>query len=160
MCFSTARDVTCSDEAIAELDAPVAIRPSTSRSRLVSRATGLASNRSRCRISASTTCGSMTLSPRRTASSAEHEVLDVGDVLLEQVAAPGAAAGHQGECPLGVGVLGQHHDPQLRVRAAEALGGADALVGVRGRHPDVGQHHVGVVLGDGPPAAPRGHRTR
>ena len=77
-----------------------------------------------------------------------HEVLDVGDALLEQVAAPGAAAGHQRQRSLGIRVLGQHHHPELRVRATEALGGPDALVGVGGRHPDVGQHHVGVVLGD------------
>ena len=77
-----------------------------------------------------------------------HQVLDVGDPLLEQVAAPGAAPGHQGQRSLGVGVLGQHDDPELGVGATEALGGADALVGVRGRHPDVGEHDVGLLLAD------------
>ena len=76
-------------------------------------------------------------------------MLDVGDPLLEQVAAARAATGHQGQRPLGVGVLRQHHDPEPGVRAPEALGGADALVGVRGRHPDVGEHDVGLVLADG-----------
>ena len=38
--------------------------------------------------------------------------------------------------------------PSFGMGATEALGGADALVGVRGRHPDVGEHDVGLLLAD------------
>jgi hypothetical protein len=65
----------------------------------------------------------------------EIQVLDVGDPFLEQLAPPDAAAGHEGEGPLGVGVLGEHHDPEPGVGAAEAFRGADALVGVRAGMP-------------------------
>ena len=45
-------------------------------------------------------------------------------------------------------MLAEHHDPESGWVRRKLLGGADALVGVRGRHPDVGEHDVGLVLVD------------
>ena len=68
--------------------------------------------------------------------------------LLEQVADP---VGDVLEHPDGVAdveVLGQHEHPDGRMVAADRLGGDDPLVGVRRRHLDVDDDHVGRVVGD------------
>ena len=74
------------------------------------------------------------------------EFLDVADPVLEQVPDPcGTATGHRaeqvGRVP-GLDVLGEHEHPGLGVVAADRDRGAQALVGVAGRHPHV--HHGGV----------------
>ncbi len=46
-------------------------------------------------------------------------------------------------------MLGEHQDAELRPGRAQFDGGTDALVGERGRHPDVDHGDVGAVFGDG-----------
>ena len=91
----------------------------------------------------------MTLSPRRDGLQRGDELLDVGDALLEQVPAPRAAAGDEREGALGIRVLREDDDPEVGVGPPEALGRADALVGVGRRHPDVGEDDVGRARLDG-----------
>lgn len=55
---------------------------------------------------------------------------------------------HQGQRALGVGVLREHHHPDPGMGAAERVRRPDALVGVGGRHPDVGEDDVGPHLVD------------
>jgi hypothetical protein len=74
------------------------------------------------------------------------ELLDVSDPVLEQVPdTRGTATGRRAEqvsrVP-GLDVLGEHQHPGLGVVAADGDRGAQALVGVAGRHPHV--HHCGV----------------
>jgi hypothetical protein len=55
----------------------------------------------------------------------------------------------QREGVVGVVVLAEDDDAHVGVGLAEAVGGADALVGAGGGHADVGEDDVGVVLVDG-----------
>ena len=55
----------------------------------------------------------------------------------------------KGERVLGVGVLAEHHHARIRMLLTQMLGGPDALVGVGGRHADVGEDDVGLLLVDG-----------
>src|SRR5680860_627771 len=55
----------------------------------------------------------------------------------------------QREGVAGLGVLAEDHHPDLRMRRAQLLGGAYALIGAGRRHADVGEHHVGDVGFDG-----------
>ena len=77
------------------------------------------------------------------------EVAGVHHPLLEQVADPGRAAGQQSAGVLGLHVLGEDQHRQARLPLAQLDRGAQALVGVGRRHPDVGDHDVRTVLGDG-----------
>ena len=72
-----------------------------------------------------------------------HEVLEVADAVLQQVAEPGRAVGEQRERVALVGVLREHDDARVGVRGADRAGGLDALHVVARRHPDVGEHRVG-----------------
>ena len=158
MCFSTARLVSTSDSAIASLLLPCAISASVSRSRGVSTASG-ESAVARLRTSSSTIFGSMYEPPCCTARTASTSCAAVVDTLLEQVGAPRGAGLEQLEHVGGLGVLAEHDDTGLRVRLAQARGDADALVGLRRRHPDVGdddvrrlgldRRHQGVGVRDG-----------
>ena len=148
VCFSTAPGVTTRMRAIAVFECPSAIRPSTSRSRGVSRRTG--SSARRRANSCATTCGSSTVPPPTTSSSAVEERVDVGHPVLEQVA---DAAGAVGEQLVGVGhldVLREHQHRRPGHRLPRLDGGPQPLVGVRRRHPDVDDGDVRAVLAHRP----------
>jgi hypothetical protein len=85
---------------------------------------------------------------------------DVADALLEQIAQTGHAVDEQLERVVLLDVLRQHHHPHVRVLGADPLGGLDALIGVRGWHPDVGEHGVGRRRRDGPHQRDRVARHR
>ena len=143
-CFSTAPSVTTRARAMAVLERPSAIRASTSRSRGVSSRSG--SSRRRRTSSWPTTSGSSTVPPAATRASASRNSSIVGHPVLEQVADP-AAAGPAGGGQQVVGVrhldvLGEHQDRRTRHQPAGLHGGAQPLVGVRRRHPDVDDRHV------------------
>ena len=75
------------------------------------------------------------------------ERVDVGHPVLEQVAdAPGVLADEVQRVGL-VAKLGEHEDPDLRVACADLDGGAQAVVGVVGRHLHVHDRDVGPVGG-------------
>ena len=61
-------------------------------------------------------------------------VLSQGDAKVERVG--------------GLRVLAEDHDADLRPVLPEPGSSLDALAGAGGRHPDVGHHHVGILLGD------------
>src|SRR5581483_445625 len=75
------------------------------------------------------------------------ELGDVGDPVLEQVTDPAGAGGEQVGGVPGLDVLGKHQDAHARVVAADRGRGAQALVGVAGRHPHVDDRDVGCVGG-------------
>jgi hypothetical protein len=78
------------------------------------------------------------------------ELLDVADAFLEEIADAGAFAGVEQILDVAaLDVLAEHQDGQTGVVAAQFDGGAQSLVGEARRHPDVGHHDVGAVLGDG-----------
>jgi DNA-binding NarL/FixJ family response regulator len=76
------------------------------------------------------------------------EVADVRDPVLEQVADPGGGSGEEFGCRLDLDVLGEHQDADVGMVAADGQRRPQPLVGVRGRHPDVDDGHVGAVLVD------------
>ena len=76
------------------------------------------------------------------------ELVDVADAVLEQVAEPCGALREQPRRDAGLDVLGEDHDAHLRVPGADLVRGAQALVGVRRRHPDVDDRDVRLVLRD------------
>jgi hypothetical protein len=72
----------------------------------------------------------------------------VVDAFLEQVG-PALGSGLQEVQGVhGLGVVAEHHHPDLGVLLAQQRREADALVGARGRHPDVGDHHIGALALD------------
>ena len=73
-----------------------------------------------------------------------HELLDVGDALLQQVAEAGRAVLQQVVGVLLLRELREHDHADVRVGRPDPLRGADALVGVARRHPDVGEDGVGL----------------
>jgi hypothetical protein len=77
-----------------------------------------------------------------------HEVARVPDPILEEVGAPGRALIEKRDRILGFRVLAQHDDPGRRPVLSEPVGDSQTLVAVRGRHADVGEHHLGIVLQD------------
>ncbi len=78
-----------------------------------------------------------------------EELVDVEDPVLEQVAEP--ARGDQVERRPGLDVLGQQHDPEIRVVGAQVAGGPRAVGSRVWRHVDVddGQVGTGLVHGGG-----------
>ena len=146
-CFSTARSVTTSSAAIAALERPSAIRPSTSRSRGVSASSG--SSRRRLRPSIwETTSGSSAEPPAPTRRTASVSASTSRDPVLEQVAEPLGALGQQ---LAGVGdldVLGEHEHPDVGQLGADLARRPQALVGVGRRHPHVDDGDVGLVGAD------------
>jgi len=74
-----------------------------------------------------------------------EERIDVGDPVLEEVADALGAVLQQLHRVALVDVLREHHEPDLGHLAPDLLGGAQALVGLRRRHPNVGDRHVGAV---------------
>ena len=94
-------------------------------------------------ISRVTTSGSRAEPPGGDAPQGVQEVVDVEDAVLEQVA-EGAGA-DEVDRVRGLDVLGEQQDPQSGMRRPQGHGGARAVVGVVGRHPDVDDGEVGVV---------------
>ena len=160
MCFSTARLVSTSESAIAALLLPCAISARTSRSRGVSSASG---ERSIARLARDERVDELRVDDR----AARADRLDrrraarqVVDALLEQVAAAVGSRLEQRERVARLGVLAEDDDADLGVRLAQPIGDADALVGVRRRHPDVRERRRRAARARSPPAARAGRRTR
>ncbi len=74
------------------------------------------------------------------------ELAGLRDPVLQQVRAPGRPRLEETERVLGVGVLAEHHDAELRMSLARPGGEPDALVGSAWRHADVGDDDVGLQL--------------
>ena len=74
------------------------------------------------------------------------EVLHVGDAVLEQVADAARAARQQVRRVALLDVLAEDQDRGVGPAAPCLDGGADALVGLRRRHPHVDDRQVGLVL--------------
>ena len=73
-----------------------------------------------------------------------HQLVPLGDVVLQEVPVAGRALGQQGHGVLRVVVLGEDHDPGARMTLAHLLGRVDAFA-VEGRgHPDVGDQDLGL----------------
>ena len=77
-----------------------------------------------------------------------RELPTLAEPVLEQVAAAGRALLEQRECVLGVGVLAEDDHADGGMRLPQAPRDPDSLHPVRGRHPDVRQHHVRAVVFD------------
>ena len=77
------------------------------------------------------------------------ELTDVLHALLQEVGASRAPVLQERERVGRVRVLAEHDDADLRVRLVQPLGGLDPLVGVAGRHADVGDHDVWPLHVDG-----------
>ena len=148
MCFSTARSERTIDLAMAALFLPCAISPSVSASRGVRRETG---DSRPAHAGAHELVDDLRVDDRaalRDLLERVEELLELGHPLLEQVAAPLRPLLEQGERVRRLGVLAEHDHADVGVRLAQRVGGADALVGARRRHADVGEHDVGRLLGD------------
>ena len=149
MCFSTALLVSTRVSAIAALLLPLAISARTSRSRAVSPASGERSTRTFAATSGSTILESSTEPPAATDSIAATSCTRSLDALLEQIGAALRAGLQQCHCVRGFGVVAQDDDADVGMLLAQEHRHADALVGARRRHPDVGHHHVGTLALDG-----------
>ena len=144
-CFSTVPSVTHSWRAIPALERPSAISASTSRSRGAEHVERIVRPAGRDEL----------LHQRRVddgAAAAERsqrlqELVDVGDPALEQVAAA-LPAGQQVHRMLHLDVGRQHQDRDLGKLGPDDPGRVEALGRVVGRHPDVHDHQVGMLLPD------------
>ena len=149
MTFSTDRSVTTRSSAIDALFLPSAIFRRTSRSRAVS---WLERGRRRARPIRHQAVDHLRVDQRaseRDRPDGGEQLVEIVDVLLQDVGAPGAAGVQQREGVARVRVLAQDDDAQPRVRLAQAPRGLDPLVRVSRRHPDVGDHHVRDLAIDG-----------
>ena len=140
MCFSVAPSVMSSSVAIPTFVRPSAIAASTSRSRGVRR---------RQRVVgpvADHELGDDLGIERRAApgdaSQGVHELADVADAVLEQVADAAGAVGEQLGRVLPLDVLAQHEDRRAGHAAARLDRRPEALVALARRHPDVDDRHV------------------
>ena len=77
------------------------------------------------------------------------EVVEIVDPVLEEIADPTGAVGHQAQGEGRFDVLREDEDADRRAMLVpDRLGGAEALVGVGRRHPDVDDGDVRLVLTD------------
>ena len=76
------------------------------------------------------------------------EVLEIGDAVFQEVADPGGGLGEEARRDPNLDVLREDHDPDVRVPLSDLLGGTQALVGVRWRHPDVDDRDIRLVARD------------
>src|SRR5918995_1991052 len=122
------------------LECPSAISASTSRSRAVSWASGPAFLRWLTRRD--TIVGSMTHSPSpiRCSASASEPISDTRS--SEQIAGALRQLLDERHGVSGLQVVRQDEDPDLREAAPDLLSGEQPLVGVAGRHLDVGDHKL------------------
>ena len=77
------------------------------------------------------------------------EVAGTDDAVLQQVPDAGRVVVQELARVAGLDPLGEHEYRRFRMRPADRERGAQALVGVRRRHPDVDDRHVRPVLGHG-----------
>ena len=78
-----------------------------------------------------------------------HELADVADAVLEQVADAAGAVGEQLGRVLALDVLAEDEDRRAGHAPARLDRRPQALVALGRRHPDVDDRHVGAVLDDG-----------
>ena len=145
MCFSTARLVRTSVSAIAALLLPLAISARTSRSRPVSVGQGRALD---AQLGGDERLDDLRVQHRpagRDRLDRRHQLGAIVDALLEQIGAALGAGLQQRQRVGGLGVVAEDDDADPGVGLAQQPGHADALVGARRRHPDVGHHHVGAL---------------
>src|SRR5205823_4863155 len=76
------------------------------------------------------------------------EGFDVRDALFEQVADAGGGVAEQFLGIPAVDVLREHDHPDVRMSCAYIDRGAQSVLGVIGRHPDVGQQQIGMLALD------------
>jgi hypothetical protein len=86
---------------------------------------------------------------RRNGANRGDELTSLRYALLEQIRATVAAALEQRQRVTRAGVLAQDDDSDARVRFTQSSGDPDSLIGVAGRHPDVGDDNVRASLVDG-----------
>jgi hypothetical protein len=149
MCFSTARLVRTSVSAIAALLLPLAISARTSRSRAVSAARG---ERSTPQLGGDERLDDLGIqhgAPGRDRLDRRDQLSTVADALLEQIRAALGSGLQQRQSVRGLRVVAQHDHAHVGVLVAQQGRQADALIGARGRHPDVGHHDVGALALDG-----------
>ena len=79
-----------------------------------------------------------------------QEPLGIAETLLQQVGQALGAVSEELERVLRVVVLGEHHDPEVRVLGPQLEGEVDALGREARGHADVEQDHVGAVAGPQP----------
>ena len=142
-CFSTVEDDRCSACSMPAFVRPSAISRSTSSSRGVRAASGLA-------VAAAAPAHERVddlrvddRAARAHLAQGVDEVLEVADAVLEQVAEPGRPVGEQRERVALVGVLRQHDDADLRVARPGWRGRPRCPPCGGRRHPDVGEHGIG-----------------
>ena len=84
----------------------------------------------------------------RDAPQRARDLAEVGDPVLEQIADTARVVADQLERVARLDVLAEHEYADLRVRPADRHGRSEPIVGMRGRHPDVGHDHVGLMRAD------------
>src|ERR1700683_4319365 len=72
-----------------------------------------------------------------------HQLVTLGDVVLQEVAVASRTLGQEGHGVLGIVVLRQNDDPGPRVPLADLLGGVDPFPIEGGGHPDVRDQDLG-----------------
>ena len=75
-----------------------------------------------------------------------RQFVEIGHPLLQQVRPPLRSVLEQAHRIVGFHVLAQHDDAHLGMFGPDLPGGPNALVGLGGRHPNVGDDHVGPML--------------
>ena len=136
----------CSRWQMAWLERPSAMRARMSRSRVVRLVRALSSPRRR-----SSCADDLGVDGRSAAGDAPQRVGELGDVghpVFEQVADALGRVLEQVDRLPGFHVLGQDQHAGAGMFGADPLRGQQPVVGVGGRHPDVGDHHVGFRLLD------------
>ena len=128
------------------LERPSAIRASTSRSRAVSgsRPPGAPPGGKEVADHLGVERGAAGRDPGHGVG----ELVHVGDPVLEQVAHAGRAGAQQPGRIHGLDVLRQHQHRGARMGPAQLDRGPQPFIGPGGRHPDIGDDHVGVMLRD------------
>ena len=146
-CFCTARSVITSRSPMPLFERPSATSSITSRSRGVSRLSGssaLRPLREQLRDDLRVEHRAAFSDPAQ----CRGEVLEIGDAVFQEIADPVGGLGEEPRRDPNLDVLGEDHDPDVRVTLSDLLGGTQPLVGVRWRHPDVDDRDVGLVARD------------
>ena len=146
MCFSVAPSVMLRSLAIPTFVRPSAIAASTSRSRGVS-----ADERVVGAVADHELGDDLGIERRAAAGDAAqrvHELGDVADAVLEQVADAAGAVGEQLGRVLPLDVLAEHEDRRAGHAPARLDRGPEPLVALARRHPDVDDGHVRPMLDD------------
>ena len=78
-----------------------------------------------------------------------HQLVRIGHPLLEEVGPARTAGIEEREHVARIGELAEHDDADVRIGDPQRPRDLDALVGARGRHPDVREHRIGSFPFDG-----------